>query len=106
MNRSVFDPQSAEDIEALALFTTNGLLFMKTNNLSSMPENTHGPLIACSGERPKIALSKFDSKKVYINEGSRALQSLNHSSDMGTCSNFIEIIGHVRLDPSFLDNII
>lgn len=106
MNRSVFDPQSAEDFESLALFTTNGLLFVKTNNLSSMPENTHGPLIACSGERPKIALSKFDSNKVYINEGSRALQSLNHPSDMGTRSNYIEIIGFVSLDDSFMDNII
>lgn len=106
LNRPIFDPQSARDIHVLATYTTFGMLFIKSNNLANMPKNTHGPLIACTGERPKIAISKFDRERVYVNEGSRALQTLNKASDFGTKSNFIEIISTIELDDKVLDNII
>lgn len=106
MNRHIFDPTSYEDIRMVAMYTTYGLLFLNTNNLSNMPSSTHGPLIACSGERPKITLGKFDSSKTYINEGSRAMQSLNKASDFGTYSNFIEIIIEVSIDSLCLNNIV
>lgn len=96
-NREIFDPKSFEDIRLLTSHTTYGLMFLNTNNLSSMPKTTHGPLIACSGERPKIALNKFDANTMYVNEGSRALQSVDKPSDFGTVSNFIEIISEIEL---------
>jgi len=106
LNRNIFDPTSCTDIRTLLVYTTYGMLFMNTNNLSNMPKNTHGPLIACSGERPKVALSKFDSSSIYINEGSRAMQTLNLNSDFGTISNFIECIAEVNIKPQTLDNIV
>lgn len=105
-NRPIFNPTSYDDIRAMMLFSTYGLMFLSTNNLSSMPSSTHGPMISCSGERPKVALGKFDSSKVYINEGSRAMQSLNKPSDFGTQSNFVEIISEVIIDPVCLDRIL
>lgn len=96
-NRDIFDPRSFDDLRLLTSHTTYGLMFLNTNNLSSMPKTTHGPLIACSGERPKIALNKFDPDVVYINEGSRALQSVDKASDFGTVSNFIEIVSEIEL---------
>lgn len=106
LNRNIFDPSSCTDIRTLLIYTTYGMLFMNTNNLSNMPKNTHGPLIACSGERPKVALSKFDPSTTYINEGSRAMQTLNLSSDFGTVSNFIEYIAEVDIKNQSLNNII
>lgn len=105
-NRHVFDPTSFDDIRALTLFSTYGLMFLSTNNLSSMSSTTHGPMISCSGERPKVALGKFDTTKVYTNEGSRAMQSLNKPSDFGTQSNYVEIISEVEIDSSCLNRII
>lgn len=105
-NRHIFDPHSFEDIRLVVVYTTYGLMFLSTNNLSNMPSITHGPLISCSGERPKVTLSKFDNSKQYINEGSRAMQSLNKPSDFGTCSNFIEVISEVVIDWECLKNII
>lgn len=106
LNRNVFDPTSFEDIRLMVSFTTYGLLFLNTNNLSSMPSATHGPLVSCSGERPKVTLSKFDTSHMYVNEGSRAMQSLNKSSDFGTYSNFIEVITEAKIDPICLNDII
>lgn len=106
LNREIFDPTSYADIRIKLLYTTYGLMFLNTNNLSSMPSSTHGPLISCSGERPKVTLGKFDNSKVYINEGSRAMQSMNKSSDFGTYSNFIEVISEFNIDPICLNNII
>lgn len=100
-NRDIFDPISARDIRALSIYATYGLLFLNTNNLTNMPLETHNPFIACTGERPKMAISKFEKNKVYINEGSRALQTLNKASDFGTKSNFIETI--IELDMSGKD---
>lgn len=106
MNRNIFDPHTASDIRALVVYMTYGLMFLNTNNLTNMPTNTHGPLTVCTGERPKNALSKFNQNTLYINEGSRALQTMNKASDFGTCSNYIEIISEVELDNSKLDTII
>jgi len=106
LNRNIFDPHSYNDIRTMTVFMTYGLMFLKTNNLSSMPQNTHGPLISCSGERPKVALGKFNTGKIFINEGSRAMQSMNKASDFGTCSNFIEGIVHVDLKNCWIDSIV
>lgn len=105
-NRNIFDPTSAKDIREMLFYCIYGLLFLNTNNLTSMPKSTHGPLIACTGERPKIALSKFERGKVFVNEGSRAMQTVNQSSDFGTISNYIEFINEIELDVSFLSKII
>lgn len=106
LNRNIFDPESASDIRTMLVYVTYGLMFLNTNNLTTMPKTTHGPLIACTGERPKIALSKFERGKVHINEGSRAMQTLNKASDFGTKSNFIEIISEINLKTGSIDNII
>lgn len=106
VNRHIFDPHTASDIRTLVVYMTYGLMFLNTNNLTNMPQSTHGPLTVCTGERPKNALSKFNKKTLYINEGSRALQIMNKASDFGTCSNYIEVISEVELDNSKLDIII
>ncbi|AQN78572.1 ACH96150.1 p47-like protein [Kallithea virus] len=106
LNRNIFDPHSYQDIRMMTIFMTYGLMFLKTNNLSNMPKSTHGPLISCSGERPKVALGKFNTGQIFINEGSRAMQSMNKSSDFGTSSNFIEGIAHVKLTTNWLSNIV
>lgn len=106
LNRNVFDPQTATDIHTLASYFTYGLVFLHTSNIANMSQETHNPLIACTGERPKIAVSKFDKNKTYINEGSRALQTMNKASDFGTKSNFIETITTIDLDKTVLDNIV
>lgn len=98
LNRDIFDPILPCDVKALSIYATYGLLFLNTNNLTNMPRETHNPFIACTGERPKMAISKFEKNKVYINEGSRALQTLNKPSDFGTKSNFIENI--IEIDVS------
>lgn len=106
LNRNIFDPQTAHDFRTVLVYMTYGMLFLNTNNLATLPKNTHGPLIACTGERPKIALSKFEHGKVYVNEGSRAMQTMNKPSDFGTKSNFIEVITQVILNTEFTSNII
>lgn len=105
-NRNIFDPQSAKDIREMLFYCIYGMLFLNTNNLTSMPKTTHGPLIAFTGERPKIALSKFERGKVFVNEGSRAMQTVNQSSDFGTISNYIEFISEIELNTSFINKII
>lgn len=92
LNRNIFNPTSYTDLRTVLVYYMQGLLFLNTNNLSNMPTSTHGPLISCTGERPRTALSKFNADTVYINEGSRALQTYNKPSDFGTQSNFMEII--------------
>ncbi|AUQ43987.1 p47 protein [Esparto virus] len=98
MNRNIFDPHTYDDIRMLTVFLTYNLMFLNTNNLSNMSTLTHGPLIACSGERPKVALGKFNSNQIFINEGSRAMQAMNKSSDFGTYSNFMEGIVRIKLN--------
>jgi hypothetical protein len=108
LNRDIFDPILPHDVKALSIYSTYGLLFLNTNNLTNMPRETHNPFIACTGERPKMAISKFEKNKVYINEGSRALQTLNKPSDFGTKSNFIENIIEIDVSvfPLYLHDIL
>lgn len=97
-NRSIFDPISHEDHERLSTYYTYGLMFVNTNNLTYMTKKTHGPTIAITGERPKVALQKFDPNEKLINEGSRANQCIDKPSDFGTVSNFIEIVSRFKLN--------
>lgn len=107
MPRGIFDPVDFDEIRTMVLYMFYGLLFLKTNNLTNMPSETHGPLIAYNGERPRAALSKFDSEKIYVNEGTRAMLAMDKASDMGSLSNFIEIVARINLKPDdILNNII
>lgn len=98
LNRNVFDPVSIYDLDIMISYLTYGFLYLNTNNLTNMPEDTHNPLIAYTGERPRNNLSKFKNKKIYINEGTRAMQTTNKSSDTGSISNYIEIITAINID--------
>lgn len=80
--RYLFDPTSAEDIRLMVYYLTHGLLFTRTKNLTNMPTDTHNPFIAYTGERPKNAMSKFNSDTVYNVEGTRAMLTV----DMGSIS--------------------
>lgn len=110
LNRDIFDPRRYDEIKATVLYLSQCSLFMATGNLTNMPRDTHGPLIAYTGERPKIMLSKFKSvdatrTAVYNNEGTRAMQTMNKSSDLGARSNYVEVVSKIDLDPSVLDRI-
>ncbi|KAI5630599.1 p47 [Venturia canescens] len=106
LRRSTFDPKDFDEVQAMTIYLTYGLLFVKTSNLTSMPLETHGPLIAYTGERPSMALSKFKSDRVYVNEGTRAMQSMDRGSDIGARSNYVEIVSTLRLDDACLSNIL
>nr|AHW98279.1 P47 [Nilaparvata lugens endogenous nudivirus] len=95
---NIFDPISYDEIRAMSVYITYGLLFLKNSNMTNMPTETHGPLIAYTGEKPKPALSKFDSNTVYTNEGCRAMQSVDKTSDLGSTSNFIEVVLELSFD--------
>lgn len=104
--QNAFMPTTYPEIKDLVVLSLHGMVFLMTNNLSNMPSETHGPLIACSGERPKVALGKFESRRVYSNEGSRAMQALGFSSDFGTISNHVNVTSEVELTDHDLDSII
>lgn len=106
MNRDIFNPTTADDYRTLCIYMTYSMLFLKTSNLTNMPEETHNPLIAYTGERPKIAMSKFKTDRVYVVEGNRAMQTVNRGSDFGVKSHFMEIVSTVELDNSCLRNIV
>lgn len=111
LNQPIFDPKQYDEIKATVLYLSQCSLFMTTTNLNKMSCDTHGPLVAYTGERPKVALSKFKSeddgqKIVYTNEGTRAMQTMNKSSDLGARSNYIEVVTKIDLDASRLDSII
>lgn len=89
-NQNTFNPQSYNDFKILNIYICEACLFLSSTNLSNMSPTTHGPLIAYTSERPKTLLNKMQNN-VYINEGSRAMQSMNLSSDIGVRSNMIEI---------------
>lgn len=97
-DRSVFNPRSHEDHFALTQFTFYGLAFLNTNNLTYMPKTTHPPMASCSGERPKVALRKFKPNEKTINEGSRGNQCVDKPSDVGTISNFMEVLARIKLE--------
>lgn len=106
LNQDVFDPKRYEEIKAMTLYTTQCALFMSTGNLTNMSTDTHGPLVAYTGERPKVLLSKFRHGERHNNEGTRAMQTMNKSSDVGARSNYIEVVSKVLLDSSRLHDII
>lgn len=109
LNQDIFDPKLYEEIKAMTLYMCHCALFMSTGNLTNMPVDTHGPLIAYTGERPKVLLSKFrhgGKHAVYVNEGTRAMQAMNKCSDMGARSNYVEVVSKISLDPSILRDII
>lgn len=96
-DRPSFDPRTQDELQTVTLYTLYATLFLRTNNLTSMPEETHNPLITYTGERPKIAMSKFDLSRVYNAEGTRAMQTVNLGSDFGACSNYVEVASEIRL---------
>lgn len=109
MKRDVFDPSRYDELRAAAVYTTQCALFMDTANLTNMPPDTHGPLVAYTGERPKVLMSKFRDdagRRRYVNEGTRAMQSVDRGSDLGARSNYVEVVSKVRLDPGVLDYIV
>lgn len=110
LNKDIFDPRRYDEIKAAVLYLSQCSLFMSTSNLTNMSRDTHGPLVAYTGERPKVMLSKFKSvdgtrAAVYNNEGTRAMQTTNKSSDLGARSNYVEVVSRIELDPSGLDRI-
>lgn len=109
LNQDIFDPKQYEEIKAMTLYMSECALFMSTGNLTNMSVDTHGPLIAYTGERPKVLLSKFkhgEKHAIYNNEGTRAMQTMNKSSDLGARSNYIEVVSKISLDSSSLHDII
>lgn len=97
-NQTIFNPITYKEIESMTKISLRGKVFLESKNQSTMPLDTHNPLIAFTGERPKIALKKFvdrNKDQVYINEGSRAMQCVNKPSDFGTFSNYIEISSNI-----------
>lgn len=96
-NRNTFDPSTFDDCRMTEVYMSNACLFLSTTNLSSMSEDTHGPLVAYTAERPKILMSKLaKTKKTFVNEGVRAMQSVNLASDVGVRSNIIEVSGVLK----------
>jgi len=107
-NKCGFDPQNAQELEDLNKYFIYAMSFLDTCNLNITTPKTHGPLITYSGERPKPAFRKFNSKLSYINEGTRAMLSVDRPSDLGIQSNFIEICSELDLLDSklLLSNIV
>lgn len=109
LNQDIFDPKLYEEIKVMTLYMSQCALFMSTGNLTNMSMDTHGPLIAYTGERPKVLLSKFrhcGKNAVHVNEGTRAMQAMNKCSDTGARSNYVEVVSKISLDPSTLRDII
>lgn len=111
LNKDIFDPKQYCEIKAAVLYLTQCSLFMSTSNLTNMSCDTHGPLVAYTGERPKVMLSKFtggDATQTvtYNNEGTRAMQTMNKSSDLGARSNYVEVVSKIELAASGLDCIL
>lgn len=106
LNQDIFDPKQYDEIKAMTLYMTQCALFMSTGNLTNMSTDTHGPLVAYTGERPKVLLSKFSHGEEHNNEGTRAMQTMNKSSDLGARSNYIEVVSKISLDSSSLHDII
>lgn len=106
LNRDIFDPKEYDEIKAMVLYMSECALFMSTGNLANMSTDTHGPLIAYTGERPKVLLSKFRQGEMHTNEGTRAMQTVNKSSDLGARSNYVEVVSKISLDQSSLRDIV
>lgn len=107
LGRMIFNPKTAKELEYVNIYMVYAISFLEQGNMNSTSLKTHGPLIAYTGERPRSAYSKFDFNSVYVNEGTRAMQSINKPSDIGAKSNYIEIISELApFSPTLLDNII
>lgn len=106
LNREHFDPRSMTDIKAMIIYLTYALVFLDCSNLTNMPQTTHNPLIAYTGERPKIAMAKFGRNSVFSAEGTRAMLTMNRSSDFGTKSNFIEITSVIDVSDRCINDIV
>lgn len=105
-DRPSFDPRTHDEIQLMCVYLLYSTLFMRTNNLTSMPEESHNPLITYTGERPKIAMSKFDLSRMYTVEGTRAMQTVNMGSDFGANSNYIEVASKILLRNESLSSIV
>jgi hypothetical protein len=98
-NSPTFDPITYEEVKTFSMYLTFGFLFLETHNLTSMPTSTHGHLVGYTGERPKTMLEKMvkdGTDWVRPIDGCRALQSIDLGSDLGTLSNYIEIVYEVQ----------
>ncbi|XP_025194295.1 uncharacterized protein LOC112593916 [Melanaphis sacchari] len=96
-NQNTFDPKTYNDFKILNIYICEACLFIDSTNLSNMSSKTHGPLIAYTSERPKTLLNKMQNE-IFVNEGSRAMQSMNLASDIGVRSNMIEISAMLHSD--------
>lgn len=107
-NKLIFNPKTCDELNTVNTFVVYAIPFYNSTNISSTLPETHGPFIAYSGERPKSLYSKFKTNTSYINEGTRAMLSVDRPSDIGAHSNYIEIVN--VLDTSqintLLDNIV
>jgi len=99
-NQNIFNPKTYDDFKIVSIYVSECCLFLSNNNLSNMPGDTHGPLVVYTAERPKVLLSKLaDKRNVHINEGVRAMQSVNLSSDIGVRSNMLEVTSELLPKP-------
>lgn len=100
----IFDPRTYEEFRMMNIYIFYGILHTNTTNLTNMPKETHGGLIAHTAERPKNALNKFHEDEICYVEGSRALQTTNSGSDFGTHSTYTEVISELNLTDRSLDD--
>lgn len=102
LNKQIFNPSTMSDFKTVCIYMIHSLLFLYSSNLAHMSTVTHNPLIAYTGERPRTAINKFDTRKTYRVEGHRAMMTIGKSGDLGSKSNYIEIINEIELDHSVL----
>lgn len=106
LDKQIFNPTTASDFKTISIYMMHSLLFLRSSNLAHMSTSTHNPLIAYTGERPRTAMNKFDTRRVYRVEGNRAMMTVGKSGDFGSRSNFVEIVSKIELDHSVLADII
>lgn len=102
LDKQIFNPSTTSDFKTVCVYMIHSLLFLYSSNLAHMSTATHNPLIAYTGERPRTAINKFDTRKTYRVEGHRAMMTMGKSGDLGSKSNYIEIINEIELDHSTL----
>lgn len=94
-----FTPTAYEEFLALDVFLFLALAFTKAKkNLRIMSNTTHGPLIKLMGDHPQRELRRCHPDTMFVNEGSRAALSMEQSADMGTLSNYVEIVASIKRD--------
>jgi len=102
----IFDPRDFDEIRLTIMYLMYAMLFLDTNNLTNMPIKSHGPMIAYNGQRPRAALAKFDPTRVHRGEGTRAMLAAGKGADMGTVSNYLEVVTCIRLSDIKLHNML